>query len=130
MPAWQVPRTCKGWIQLGKKLAPYNVKANKLFKAEQAFFLLMWCGGPTEADCKVLSCINYKRMNAKVGFDMCAARLQMLFATLRVHSEYGNIALHDLWFGRSILPLLCCLITSKCVVDFGWLGKSSQYCWA
>ena len=32
----------------------------------------------------------------------------MLFAnTLRVHSEYGNIALHDLWFGRSILPLLC-----------------------
>ena len=33
MPAWQVPRTCKGWIQLGKKLAPYNVKANKLFKA-------------------------------------------------------------------------------------------------
>ena len=82
----------------------------------------------------------------------------MLFATtLRVHSEYGNIALHYLWFGRSILlhgsipniehsfaqprigvrtgridhlPLLCCLITSKCVVDFGWLGKSSQYCWA
>ena len=105
MPAWQVPRTCKGWIQLGKKLAPYNVKANKLFKAEQAFFLLMWCGGPTNADCKVLSCINYKRMTGKMAFDMCAARLQMLFATLRVHSEYGsvgNIALHELWFGRTI----------------------------
>ena len=78
-------------MQLGKKFAHYNVKPNKLFMGEQANFLLMWCGGSTEADCKVLSCINYKRMNGQVAFSMCAARnlesSSRYFATTRWHSN-------------------------------------------
>ena len=73
MPAWQVPRTCYAWMQLGKKLAHYNVAANKMFMGEAAKFLLMWTGGPTEAQCKVLSCINYDRMTGLCAFNMCAA---------------------------------------------------------
>ena len=73
MPAWQVPRTCAAWMQLGRKLAHYNVAANKMFMGEAAKFLLMWTGGPTEAECKVLSCINYNRMTGLCAFNMCAA---------------------------------------------------------
>ena len=120
MPAWQVPRTCKGWMQLGKKLAPYNVKANKLFKAEQAFFLLMWCGGPTEADCKVLSCINYKRMTGKVAFDMCAARLQMLFKVVHHTSWLRHEFRCDMSFGATWAPFL----VLKC--DFECWGRDFE----
>ena len=45
----------------------------------------------------------------------------MLFATtLRVHSEYANIALHDLWFGRSILPVLLDHIQMRRGLRLAW----------
>ena len=46
MPAWQVPRTCSGWMQLYKELAHYNVQAVPWFKAAHQCFLLMWIQPP------------------------------------------------------------------------------------
>ena len=73
MPAWQVPRSHSGWIPEGKELDPAAVQFCATFKSPMVHFLLMWCGGSRLEDNKVLSCVEYMKMNATTAHGMCAA---------------------------------------------------------
>ena len=68
-----MPRLTKGWVRVGREYAPENVNHATTFQAPQVHYLLMWCGGSSEDDCRVLSCPRYEKMNKETAFRMCAA---------------------------------------------------------
>ena len=67
----EVPRSSKGWQLAGHELDAGAVAPNPRYKAPQAKALILWCGGPSVDDCKILSCVPYTMMNGPTAIWMC-----------------------------------------------------------
>ena len=72
-PPRQMPRLTRGWVRVGREYAPESVNCAAAFMAPQIHFLMMWSGGTSQDDCRVLSCPQYERMNTDTAFKMSAA---------------------------------------------------------
>ena len=68
-----MPRLTRGWVRVGREYAPESVNCAAAFMSPQIHFLMMWSGGTSQDDCRVLSCPQYDRMNTDTAFKMSAA---------------------------------------------------------
>ena len=80
-------------MRVGKELAPEYVNFCPVFKAPQLHYLLMWSGGTSLDECRVLSCPGYERMNTDTAFKMCAAGGK--FMRVRGAMSYRSLSLQN-----------------------------------
>ena len=108
-PPRQMPRLTRGWVRVGREYAPESVNCAAAFMAPQIHFLMMWSGGTSQDDCRVLSCPQYERMNTDTAFKMSAAGgvglSRFCHLKLQLHTQrYGIPPRRSLTSGAFFLP--------------------------
>ena len=104
-----MPRLTRGWVRVGREYAPESVNCAAAFMSPQIHFLMMWGGGTSQDDCRVLSCPQYERMCTDTAFKMSAAGgvglSRFCRLKLQLHTQrYGILPMRSLTSGAFFLP--------------------------